>query len=759
MRFRILVIVLLLITLLPITALTTQAAPAAQNPVYTIFDVTQLNSCTGDWSHATINPGDYLTILGTVGYVVSFQADLMGMHSMISGDIPVSGLLSVKTTGADIAFQNVAFPTMPIVVSLCQSPFVPTTTPTPLSSLPAGCIAKSITVPSFFSVTYGTTISVASGSLEYGSNLGVSWTPLVVGSTLFIPFSGSVYFRGSGVLYVCLLAETSTPISTATTTPSGMSTDICGPGDVLYNNYYTVPFLRANGLPPISIISVTVPAKYASLRLGLSKPSITNFYRQYSSGSGFGSFSLWPSGVGSPSVAISPWPSGINARVGTVPVNRIVTFEWHTDAVDPLTVVDVGVQRVCVTGVLSPTSTPTRTTTPATATSTATAIPTATGLATRTPLPAVSRTPTRTSSPTATLYPTSMPGCAQGVWPRSTQMGVFIPENAYIRAVNGTAYIDGGVAGGAYTLNAAGMIWELPSGTYLMTPLSISDGSSLLQIEICALGQPGPTATMTAPILPCAIASAYQVGFEPLWITFTKGAQFVVADVSIYVNMGATAKEIRSGTYKWEWNSGSYNVYTIVDLTAHLWLCDSPAASPTATFMPTWTPGVVIPVGTIACVLLPSLTPYPQYAMPSLSLVLPTMRALPTMAITATTSLSITAVAGLFGTIESGISTPESQIRTVVANYSWQAGSNRAATAITVAAPALAWISVLNPSAPAWSLEGGPLWAIAPLVLPILPIIVVRLSVVIARFVLWMVAWVLKLIDLIIKLIELIPGE
>lgn len=73
-------------------------------------------------------------------------------------------------------------------------------------------------------------------------------------------------------------------------------------------------------------------------------------------------------------------------------------------------------------------------------------------------------------------------------------------------------------------------------------------------------------------------------------------------------------------------------------------------------------------------------------------------------------------------------------------------------------AVAIGWMGMINPSAPAWSRPGGPLWAIRPLVLPVMPILLVVLLVVAARVILWLVRGFLYIVEWVIKLIELIPG-
>lgn len=279
-----------------------------------------------------------------------------------------------------------------------------------------------------------------------------------------------------------------------------------------------------------------------------------------------------------------------------------------------------------------------------------------------------------------------------------------------------------------------------------------------------------PTATETpiaTPALPpCPVMDSINIPVAPDYTTvpLATGSQFAVAGASVWFNVNDQPREIRQGSYVWDLPSGSFNAYSLT-VAATVWLCVRDFVTPTVTVTGLPTPGATSPSigGTPACFPMPTATAFIAYAMPDLSLVLPTMRPLgsPTVTgtITATAALSSTEIAAFFATIEAGVSTPAAAMGTVTASYSWQAGASLSATTVSQAAPALAWMSIFNPSAPAWQLEGGPLWALAPLILPVLPILVVLFVVLFARLVLFVVDLVLKAIDLVIKLIELIPGE
>lgn len=706
-----------------------QAAPAAQTPIYHTYTTSQIVNCVdGATTQVTIFPYDYLTIGdASSAYSYYFRSDIVGMVSTVSGvpDILVSDItLLPMTTPATYSWQNMTFNSgaMPITVYMCKSARPPTATPTAtVPSVPVGCFLKQVTAQTFISVSAGTTISIISGSVEYGGQYGAAWTTIV--GTIYIPLAGSAYLRGSGWISVCPPLSIVTATATATTPQSQCFTSTSATASDYHVDWTGITIPGVVWSYPNAHIPSNSPLNMQNWTITVVNNGGSQLHMRLDNSGTIAT--IWYPG------------SNYTYTIGSIVQDLKIGFAWND-----LASAGSFSATLCASALSTPTANPTSTST-------------ATSLATRTPLTVVSRTPTRTSSPTATPYPTSVAGCVQT---RLTpNVGVFLSfqNNSYIRALNGIAYIDGGMAGGAYTLNAAGMIWELPSGTYLMTPLSISDGSSLLQIEICALGQPGPMATMTAPSLPCAIASAYQVSLSPQLVVFTKNAQFVVADVSIYVNMGATAKEIRPGTYTWEWESGNYNVYTIVDLTAHLWLCQSPVAAPTSTFAPTWTPGPV-PNATAACVPLDPSATIIAYTMPNLAFVIP-VRPTYTATMTTTALINGTIIVGFAQTLEARESTPVAGVARIIGGLSWTSGELAGATAISVASPMLSWMAIVNPSNSAWSIEGGPLWAIEPFLLPIMPVLVMMSLVVFVKFALWALNWFLKLIELVVSVIKLIP--
>lgn len=279
---------------------------------------------------------------------------------------------------------------------------------------------------------------------------------------------------------------------------------------------------------------------------------------------------------------------------------------------------------------------------------------------------------------------------------------------------------------------------------------------------------PTMTITPTPPLtLPCPVATSIGVPVAPgtASIPLLNGTKFVVTGASSWFNIGTEAREIRVGSYEWNMAAGTYTAYSLTTPST-IWICagtgqPNPTAWPTEA---TWTPGPIdVGIDAPACIVVTSPTAPNAYTMPDLSIDLPTLRPLGTPTSTgtiiATPGISTTAIIDLFSTLEAGISTPGASISTAVANYSWQAGSDLSATSSAVMQPALSWLSILNPTSPAWTTDGGPIWALAPAIMPVLPILVIVSLVVFARFLLWIAGWLLKGIDIIIKIIELIPGE
>lgn len=169
------------------------------------------------------------------------------------------------------------------------------------------------------------------------------------------------------------------------------------------------------------------------------------------------------------------------------------------------------------------------------------------------------------------------------------------------------------------------------------------------------------------------------------------------------------------------------------------------------------TPVIVPPPG--ACSICLSTPPSNLSPVPELGIVLPTLQSSSGFYLTATITISITSVVGAVQTIEIGISTPMAGLRTTTAQFSWETGQLRATSWAGQIQPALNWLSIVNPNHPAYQSSGGPLWALAPVLLPVLPIIGASILIAFIRFFIWIVGWFLKLLDVVFKLLELIPGE
>jgi hypothetical protein len=325
-----------------------------------------------------------------------------------------------------------------------------------------------------------------------------------------------------------------------------------------------------------------------------------------------------------------------------------------------------------------------------------------------------------------------------------------------VRTLNGIAVIGGSTAN--YSVGTNAMIWPEETGNYTVGAISVSDGGSLLLIEICPFGSnatPTMTTTPTAPPLPCPIADSVGIPVAPgtATLSLAAGMKFVVASATIYINIGADAREIPPGNYTWNLEAGDYTAYSLT-APATVWICISVA-------LPTSTLGPVDIGGTPACVALVSTTPTTAFTMPDLAIVIPTLRPLgtPTGTITASISISTTAITAFAATIRAGVSTPAAAAATAAGGFSWDTGVGVAATAQAYAAPTLEWMAILNGFNPAWDVEGSALWALAPALRPITLVIALLSLVALARFLVYLSGVFLKIVDIIFKIIELIPGE
>lgn len=272
-----------------------------------------------------------------------------------------------------------------------------------------------------------------------------------------------------------------------------------------------------------------------------------------------------------------------------------------------------------------------------------------------------------------------------------------------------------------------------------------------------------PTITPTPPVLPCAVADPIGIPVAPgtAQLQLVAGARFVVAGAPVYLNVGTTARAINPGNYVWELAAGSYTAYSLTE-PATVWLCLEATATPTATYLATATIAATPPLeGPPACYNVSPTPTVVRYSLPDLAIVVPTLRpyGTPTTTVTSTATLSTTALVAFVATIEAGIATPAAAIETASAGYNWSAGAELSSTVAARAQPGLEWMAILNPNAAAWSSAGGPLWALSPMLMPVLPIIAFGIVVVFIRLFLYIIGGLVRLIELVIKFIELIPGQ
>jgi hypothetical protein len=143
--------------------------------------------------------------------------------------------------------------------------------------------------------------------------------------------------------------------------------------------------------------------------------------------------------------------------------------------------------------------------------------------------------------------------------------------------------------------------------------------------------------------------------------------------------------------------------------------------------------------------------------VPDLAITLPTLRAI--QQISATAQITISDFTYVITTAQGGIETPAAALKTSTAGYSYAGGSTQALSWTAYISPAIGWLSIANPANPGYTSEGGPLWAMAPVLVPLTPLIGVALLVLFSRFWLYLLDWLRKLVEWIFSVIELIPGE
>ena len=224
---------------------------------------------------------------------------------------------------------------------------------------------------------------------------------------------------------------------------------------------------------------------------------------------------------------------------------------------------------------------------------------------------------------------------------------------------------------------------------------------------------------------------------------------------------------------------GSYFTYEVCTTVVPTpTLTPSPTATGTATLTPSPTAGITgtgtvtttgtptatvttataVGVGAIGapdCVPTPAAPTMRAGTLPDLGILVPTLRPMPT--ITATVVLTVAVVIGPVQTMAAGLQSPVALLATAAAPYGPAGGATAAAGLQAHIQPGLAWLSLINPANPAWSMQGGPLWAVAPVLVPLLPALGILFVVVFIKFLLWIISKILDLVGLILDLVKLIP--
>ena len=206
------------------------------------------------------------------------------------------------------------------------------------------------------------------------------------------------------------------------------------------------------------------------------------------------------------------------------------------------------------------------------------------------------------------------------------------------------------------------------------------------------------------------------------------------------------------------WFKNDHSANQIID---HYEICQLLTDTPTPTITsnplqltPTITATDVI---TCDCVLVAPITPPTQITgvVPDLALELPTLRVLNTpTAVLSPTQLPFFTPLARAGEL---LQTPAALLEAAGSDYDWDAAQTRATEIAGRLSGVMEWIAIANPQNPAWSSVGGPLWAISPLVAPLIPMLSLTFAIAFVRFLMFIAKWVLKLVDLVFQLIQSIP--
>lgn len=105
--------------------------------------------------------------------------------------------------------------------------------------------------------------------------------------------------------------------------------------------------------------------------------------------------------------------------------------------------------------------------------------------------------------------------------------------------------------------------------------------------------------------------------------------------------------------------------------------------------------------------------------------------------------------------VEQYTATTHQSIGTVTSQFSWEAGHTTANGMIVYIQPGLQWLAILNPQNPAYFTEGGPLWALAPVLRPLLPIVITTMLVSFIRLLIWFISFIVNILEILFKVAAL----
>lgn len=230
-------------------------------------------------------------------------------------------------------------------------------------------------------------------------------------------------------------------------------------------------------------------------------------------------------------------------------------------------------------------------------------------------------------------------------------------------------------------------------------------------------GTPTTTLTPTIGSLGC-VGTEYTVPVadQAIEVFLTQGAQIVVADAPIFVNLPTVAQRILPGTQTWGGATGNYVVYSVT-VPARLVVCLTTPPTLQPTFEPTWTPGPE----PAACIQPATPPPAQTGQIPSLSLVLPSLVPLPSGTPTATAPTTATIVATLvISPAHTALSLIIAPVQTAAAWCAATFGLNGYARAQVDAAPVVEGVAVSFGWFAALQSIGPLAWLIPPLLITVL---------------------------------------